>query len=90
MRNGKKILTGCLLAIAVSTLMVGCGNNETGCVSEAKSENSLHPVLLCKTEYFFEIFTDGITKFYHNIKRAWRIKMGYDKIKENKNGYGKI
>lgn len=27
MRNGKKILTGCLLAIAVSTLMVGCGNN---------------------------------------------------------------
>ena len=29
MRNGKKILTGCLLAIAVSTLMVGCGNNET-------------------------------------------------------------
>ena len=28
MRNGKKILTGCLLAIAVSTLMVGCGNND--------------------------------------------------------------
>ena len=28
MRNGKKILTGCLLAIAVSALMVGCGNND--------------------------------------------------------------
>ena len=28
MRNGKKILTGCLLAIAVSTLMVGCGIND--------------------------------------------------------------
>ena len=28
MRNGKKILTGCLLAIAVSTLMVGCRNND--------------------------------------------------------------
>ena len=28
MKNGKKILTGCLLAIAVSTLMVGCGNND--------------------------------------------------------------
>lgn len=28
MRNGKKILAGCLLAMAVSTLMVGCGNND--------------------------------------------------------------
>ena len=33
MRNGKKILTGCLMAMAVSALMVGCGNrnnNTTG------------------------------------------------------------
>ena len=28
MRNGKKILTGCLLAVAVSVLMVGCGNDD--------------------------------------------------------------
>lgn len=33
MRNGKKILAGCLMAVAVSTLMMGCGNrnnNTTG------------------------------------------------------------
>ena len=33
MRNGKKILAGCLMVVAVSTLMAGCGNknnNTTG------------------------------------------------------------
>ena len=40
MRNGKKILTGCLLAIAVSTLMVGCGI----CFRVSQIEKSHHLV----------------------------------------------